>query len=319
MKSLRKRVTFSLIMGAALGMAAAAHAKPVTVVTIDDKAVFPESITSTKAGDLIIGSTSKGAVYRAKAGSAKATLWLDPAKTGMRTVLGVFADDASNTLYVCSIAPPAAAGAARQLELAAVRTFDLKTGAAKGNYPMTDPSTAFCNDIAVGKDGAAYVSDTPNAQVLKLAKGASALTVWIKDERIASIDGLAVGDGALYVNAVRTNKLFSIAMNADGSAGAITELTPSLPLANPDGMRGLGGNKFLQAENSGTAGRITEVTVTGDKANIRVLKAAPGATAITKVGNVVWVNDAKFAYRPPNGPLKDQSPEPFVETAIPFK
>ena len=111
----------------------------------------------------------------------------------------------------------------------------------------------------------------------------------------------------------------SVAIGADGASGAITELTPSIPLANPDGLRGMGGNKLLQAENSGTAGRVTEVIVNGDKAEVRVLKEAPGTTAINKVGNMVWVNNAKGAYRPPNGPLKDQSPEPFVEYAIPFK
>src|ERR1700722_5080018 len=89
-----------------LGLAAigsAANAAHVDVVTIDDNGVFPESVTSTRAGDLIIGSFAKGAIYRSKAGAARATLWLDPVKTGLRSVLGVLADEHSNTLYVCSI------------------------------------------------------------------------------------------------------------------------------------------------------------------------------------------------------------------------
>ncbi len=82
-------------------------------------------------------------------------------------------------------------------------------------------------------------------------------------------------------------------------------------------MRALGANRFLLAENSVTAGRVSVVTVDGDKATLTVLKEAPGSTAITRVGGKVWINNAKFAYRG-NGPMKDQSPEPFTEYAIPL-
>lgn len=289
-----------------------------TVVTIADEQVFPESVTSTASGDLIIGSLGKGAIYRAKAGSDKATLWLDPAKTGMVAVLGVYADNASRTLYVCSVAPPAPAGAQRQSQYSALRTFDLESGAPKGSYPMIAPEKATCNDIDVARDGSAYVTDTGGGQVLRLNKGARALEVWAKDDRLAGADGLALGNDVMYVNSVTTSRLFSIAMGADGEAGAITELRPSMKLARPDGMRALGGNKFLMAENAWQVGRVTEVTVHGDRADMRVLKEDPGVTAITKVGRVVWVDNAKLAYRG-NGPMKDHSPEPFTIYAIPFK
>jgi sugar lactone lactonase YvrE len=290
---------------------ASAHAAAVNEVTIDDTGVFPESITSTKAGDLIIGSSAKGAVYRAKAGATHATVWLDPAKTGIKAILGVFADDRSNTLYVCSISPMGQQP--RQPQLSVLRTFDLRTGAEKGAYPMPDPDKATCNDVDVATDGTAYVTDTGNGRVLKLARGAKALTTWVMDERLGAIDGLAFGgDGTLYVNNVRTNRLFAIS-----KAGAVTELAPSMPLAGPDGMRSLGGDKFLLAENNVMTGRVDEVTVKGTTATVRVLKEQPGVTAITRVGNKVWVNNAKFGYRG-NGPMKGQSPEPFTEYAIPY-
>ncbi|HWA23048.1 MAG TPA: hypothetical protein VG735_11685, partial [Caulobacterales bacterium] len=263
----------------------------------------------------IIGSNNKGAIYRAKAGSAKAAIWLDPAKTGMRTVLGVYADDASNTLYVCSASPY---GQPRQAEFSALRTFDLKTGAAKASYPMIDPDKAVCNDIAIDKDGAAFITDTAGGRVMKLAKGAPALSVWFQDDRLEGIDGIAFGDRGLYVNTVGTSRLFRIEKRADGTAGALTELTPSLPLKGPDGLRALGGEKFLMAESTPTSGRVSEVTITGDKAELRVLtNDAPGVTAIARIGDRVWVNRAKFGYR--KGPLQGQSPEPFVEYVIPYR
>ena len=296
-----------------------AQAADVDVVTIDDNGVYPESVTSTKAGDLIIGSFAKGAVYRSAAGATRATLWLDPKKTGLASVLGVFADERSNTLYVCSIVPPEARKQPELLrpELSALRTFDLKTGALKANYPMPDPDMALCNDIGVGKDGAAYITDTTGARILRLIKGGTTLEVWAKDDRLAGADGVAVDKDVLYVNTVTTSRLFRIAIGHDGSAGPVVELQPSIPLNKPDGMRSLGGNEFLMAESAPVVGRISEVTVNGDKAVLKVLKVDPGVTAMTRVGKKVWVNNAKFSYRT-DAALKDKSPEPFTEYAIPL-
>ena len=114
-----------------------------------------------------------------------------------------------------------------------------------------------------------------------------------------------------------TGRLFAIRMGMDSTPGEITELKPSIPLNRPDGMRSIGGNKFIMAENAAEVGRVTEVTVNGDQAEVRVLKVDPGVTAITKVGNKVWVDNMKSAYRG-NGPMKDKSPEPFTVYAIPL-
>lgn len=311
----------TILLGAAfafISVPSSARAAEVDVVTIMDNKVFPESITATTSGDLIIGSAGKGAVYRAKAGSDKAETWLDPAVTGMLHVLGVFADNASNTLYVCSIAPPATADTPRQTKYAALRTFDLASGAAKNNYPMIDPDKALCNDIDVAKDGTAYVTDTGGGQVLRLKKGAAQLEVWAKDDRLLGVDGISIGHNVIYVNNVATSRLFAIPISGGGAAGTLLELQASMPLAHPDGMRSLAPNRFLMAENALDVGRITEVTVEGDKAIVKVLKVDPGVTSMIKVGNKVWVDNAKFAYAP-NGPLKDKSPEPFVIYAVPYK
>lgn len=282
-------------------MAVQASAAEVDTVTIDDMKVGPESITSTKAGDLIIGSSGKGAIYRAKAGSDKATLWLDPAKTGIVSLLGVFAHEKSNTLYACSISP--FGPGPKRPELSVLRAFDLKTGADKGAYPMIKPESAFCNDVDVAADGTVFVTDTGNENILRLGKGGKALEVWAHDQRLGGADGIAIDGRTVYVNTILSGRLFSIPITASGAAGPLLELKPSLPLASPDGMRALDRNRFLMAENTG---RISVVTVTGDKAEIRELKNDPGVTAITRVGNRIWVNNNK-------------KPEPAKLYAIPLK
>ena len=297
---------------AALGLGSAAHAAP-QPVTIADTNVFPESMTATKSGDLIVGSSAKGAIYRAKAGASKAELWIDPKTSGIAALLGVFADDKSHTLYACSVAFGAPPDKADQLS--ALRLFDLNTGAAKAAYPMPGGAKALCNDIAVAKDGSAYVSDTLGGQVLVLKTGAAALATWVKDPKLGFIDGIAIGgDGSVYVNTVTTGHMYRIAMGPGGSAGEITELQPSVKLGGPDGLRSLGGLRFLQAENG--VGRISIVTVSGTTATVTPLKEGePGVTSAASVRGQVWAINAKMAYRR-DPALKDKDPNPFVVEPI---
>ena len=293
---------------AALAVGAVAHAAP-QPVEIDDKGVFPESMTATAAGDLIVGSSAKGGVYRARAGQAKAELFIDPKTTGIVAVLGVFADDKANNLYVCSAAfgaPPDKADS-----VSALRLFDLKTGAPKASYPMPNGAKALCNDIAVAKDGSAFITDTLGGQVLVLRKGASALATWVKDARLASVDGIAIGgDGAVVVNTVSSGHMFRIPMIKGGAAGEIAELTPSVKLGGPDGLRAIGANRFLQAENQ--IGRISVVTVSGTTATVTPLKEGePGVTSAAVLKGQVWTINAKFAYRR-DPAFKDKDPNPFL-------
>ncbi len=307
----------SVAAAAALLLAAApAVAAPASSVSLPGTRLFPESITATRNGDLYIGSYGNGGVYRAKAGASAAALWLDPAKTGIKTALGVFADESQGVLFVCSISSQEVA---RDPASQFLYAFDLKTGAPKAKIAMPDPAKAVCNDMDIGKDGALYVTDTGTSSIYRLGKGGSKLETWITDARLAGIDGIATaGDGGFYVNSVTVSKLFHIAMGADGKAGGITELKPSLPLAGPDGMRKTAGDRFLLAENSATSGRVSEVTVNGDQASVRVIKQDPGVTAMTLIGNRVWIDNAKFAYR--TGQAKGaEDPGPFVIYSAPLR
>ena len=307
------KTTLLAALLAAAGLGAAAHAAPPAPITIDDTGVFPESMTATAYGDLIIGSSAKGGIYRAKAGQPKAELWIDPKTSGVSALLGVFADDRSRTLYACSVAlcaPPDKADA-----LSALRLFDLQSGAAKAAYPMPGGAKALCNDIAVARDGSAYVTDTLGGQVLVLRKGAAALRAWIKDPRLAFVDGIAVGgDGAVYVNTVTTGHMYRIPIGPGDVAGEIVELQPSVKLGGPDGLRSLGGMRFLQAENQ--VGRVSVVTVSGTTATVTALEEGePGVTSAAMARGQVWAINAKMAYRR-DPAFKDKDPNPFLVEPI---
>jgi sugar lactone lactonase YvrE len=125
----------------------------------------------------------------------------------------------------------------------------------------------------VAKDGTVFATDTTGARVLRLKKGASALDEWAADKMLlATADGIALlADGAVYVNSVGQGTLLRIPVKADGSAGTITKLETSKPLQSPDGMRSVGSRTLLLVEG---AGRLDEVTITGDKAEVKILKAS---------------------------------------------
>lgn len=261
-------------------------------VQIGDKGVFPESITSTADGTLIAGSVGTGQIYRAAPGATTAEGWIAAVTDGPTAVLGVYADEANNTLWACYADLAMFAGQGGKASV--LRSYDLASGELKSAVPLGDGT--FCNDIATTADGTAYAADTAGGQVLKVAPGATTAELFIKDEALASLDGLSFGpDGALYLNGVQTNKLFRLAMNADGTPGTLTELTLSQELNGPDGMR-FGEDGVLYLAENGSA-QVSAITFDGDKANIAVVAKQDwdAPTAVTKVGDTLWVVEAKFS------------------------
>jgi len=280
-------------------------------ITFADGRIFPESLTSTKNGDLYFGSLGLDSVYRATSKSSQATTWIQPKSNGLTTVLGVLADEKAGVLWVCASASGGRNGAPYVGETA-LKAFNLKDASFKASYAF--PGNGLCNDIAVAKDGTVYATDTTQARVLRLKKGANALDVWAGDPMLlATADGVAIlNDGNVYVNSVGQGTLLRIDVKADGSAGAITKLETSRPLQQPDGMRSVGSRTMLLVEG---AGRLDEVTIDGNKAEVKVLKEGmTGPTAVTLTGGMAYVVEAKLNLR--NDPSKD--PGPFKAIGIPY-
>ncbi len=290
------------VMGVALFAA-----QKITEISVNQpKDLFPESVTSLKDGTIILGSVP-GGVYKIKPGETEAKPFIAREGNGFTTVLGVFADEKANTLWLCNTGP------------GVLKAFELGTGKAKGSYPM--PAGAVCNDIAVSENGTAYASDTAGAKIFLLKKGATALEQAAADPLLAGADGLAFGDkSTLYVNSVTANKLLKLDLGADGKATKVTELKLSGPLGAPDGLRAIGKNKFVQAENGNAAragGRLALVTVDPktNMATIRTLKEGMQATpATTAIKGMAWVVEGKQDYR--NGKNKGQDPVPYKLYAV---
>ena len=304
---MRRALAVAAIVAAVCGVQAADRAE----ITFADGRIFPESLTSTKNGDIYFGSLGQDSVYRARSNESQAKTWIQPKSNGLATVLGVFADEKAGVLWVCTSTTGGRNGQPVAGETA-LKAFNLKDASFKASYAF--PGNGLCNDIAVAKDGTVYVADTTQARVLRLKKGASALDVWAAEPMLlAGADGIVLlADGNVYVNSVTQSTLLRIDVKKDGSAGPITKLETSRPLQGPDGMRSVGSKTMLLVEG----GRLDEVTINGNKAEIKVLKEGmTGITAVTLTGGTAYVAEAKLNLR--NDATKD--PGPFRAMGIPYK
>ena len=308
----RHALRVSALFPIAILTAASTFAAQPTEIVLPGKGIFPESITSTSDGTLIIGSLGHGNVSRIAPGKTAAEEWIKPGTGGLNGVLGVFADETGKNLWVCSN------NLENKGEATSVKSFDLKTGAPKGTYPLPGDN-ALCNDIATAADGATYITDTRQNSVLMLKPGSKSLELVAKDPLLAGADGLAFGDtNLLYVNSVSANKILRLDLGPDGKSKGIVELKLSRAIDRPDGMRAIGKNRLLLAENSGKMSIVTFEGPGMQNAMIKTIKegleSTPGVTA-TK--GMAWIVEGKLNYR--NDPaLKDKDPGTFKMFAVPL-
>jgi glucose/arabinose dehydrogenase/mono/diheme cytochrome c family protein/sugar lactone lactonase YvrE len=279
---------------------------------IPGEKIYPESITSTADGRVIIGSIGARTIYVVKPGAASAEPWIQPDNETELGVLGVFADEKANTLWACFSSIHDAAPSV-------LKTFDLKAGALKERYPLPT-ERAFCNDIAVGDDGTAYISDTNNMEVDRLAPGSHQLQVWTGNGGFGPkggvLDGISVLGNRLFVNTLETNKLFTVPIEADGKAGAITEVKLDHAIHNPDGMRSFGNESVLIVEGGGK-GWLSRIKIVGDSGQVTPLKEGypDGAVSVTVVGTTAYVLEGQLSalFGPPD---PQRVLKPFHATAV---
>jgi sugar lactone lactonase YvrE len=315
---MRIRRTLALT-GCAAGLLAActtvsAASEPADITIVGSR-VFPESIASDAAGNIYVGSNG-GTIYRALAGTTKAEPWIVPSEAnGLRSLFGVFADDGHKVLWACSI--PNLFAQPRETGTSVLKAFDLATGALKASYEFPADKPSACNDIAVARDGTVYASETLSGRIMALRPGAEALTLFAEGQDLVGIVGIAIaGDGAIYINNVRQNLFQRVNLNADGSYAGLTTLTLSDKLNGPDGLRAMGGNRFLQAEGPG--GRVALIEVDGDSATVTPVKtgleSSPGVAQVGAIGYAIE-GKSNYMFDPA---LRDKDPGPFVLRAFPL-
>jgi sugar lactone lactonase YvrE len=273
-----------LAAGIAL-LAGFALAAPAAEILIADAKSQPESLTVAPGGVLIVGSASTPFVYKVRPGSTTAEKFVDASEEGPGTFFfGMLADASTNTLWTCQLTP--VAGGTPVKRHTSLRGFDLSSGMQKVRWNLPGDNST-CNDFSVGPDKALYISDTANSKIYKLPAGASTAELFLEDRALYGIDGITFLNGTLYVNNVFSNNLYRIPVDAAGKAGQPVDIWMDQPIKGPDGMRAANG-KLIVAENG--SGKISVITVKGDKASVEVIKEGlKTPTGVEPAGDLLWI------------------------------
>ena len=278
LSALRLAVCIALLTGIA-------QAAPAAEILIIDAQSQPESLTVAPGGILIVGSASTPFIYKVRPGSAIVEKFVDASAEGPGTFFfGMLADAATNTLWACQLTPLAGTTPVRRHT--ALRGFDLTTGAQKLRWNLPGDNST-CNDFSIGPDKALYITDTANGKIYKLSMGASAAELYLEHRTLMGVDGITFLNGTMYVNNVIFNKLYRIPLDAAGKPGQPVDIWMDQPIKGPDGMRAVNG-KLLVAENG--SGKISVITVNGDKASVTVIKEGlKTPTAVEPAGDIIWI------------------------------
>src|SRR3954468_20223652 len=198
----------------------------------------------------------------------------------------MLADPSTNTLWTCQLTPvPNTTPAQRHT---ALRSFALSTGTPKIRWNLPGENST-CNDFAIGPEKALYVTDTANGKIYKLPAGASTAELFLEHRALMGVDGITFLNGTLYVNNVISNNLYRIPVDAAGKPGQPGDIWMDQPVKGPDGMRAANGKLFL-AENG--SGKISAITVNGDKASVTVLKEGlKTPTGVEPAGDTLWFTE----------------------------
>ncbi len=216
--------------------------------------------------------------------------FIDSGTNGLVSVLGLWADEARQTLWACS--SDAGNGRLTGRAPVGVKAFDLKTGVAQGSYEF--PGGGFANDLTFDAQDNLYVTDSWTPRILRLRAGGSKLEEWINDPQLGveqwSLNGIDFdrSSNVIYTVNQRAGLLFRIAIKPDGRAGAVTLIQTSQELRRPDGLKVIGPNTLATAE--GGAGGLSIISVNGDMAHVRRVPAAlDGVTTFALYRGSAWV------------------------------
>jgi streptogramin lyase len=293
------------LAGALLALAAMAATAAPPVVQALPEDWYPESVASGPDGSFYVGSWRQGAVARLKPGVApKAEVLVKPGANGLANGQGVLVDARHQALWVCS----GSSGFTTVPQTpSALKRYDLATGAPRASYAM--PDDGYCNDMAQDAAGNLYVTDSFHPRVLRLAPGATALTVWKEDPALAGtgpykgLNGIAVDGGRnVYVSLVAAAPyLLRIDLGSGGQAGEVTRIEAPRVLKNVDAIRAWKPGRLVLFESNAFGdgpygGQVTVARVEGVKLGLQTVAAGlndPSSGAV--LGDRVYFIESKYA------------------------
>lgn len=280
-----------LILGACATLRQAAP-PPAAALELPDR-FHPGSAVIAPDGRVFVSSITTGRVMVFAPGESSARDFIDVAKAGVDSAMGIKVDSAQSRLWVCT----ASFGVDRTPgeHPTAVLAFDLKSGALLQTLPL--PDGGLCNDLAITRSGALVVTDSFSPRLLVMRPGANKLDVLMRNAAFQppaggfGLDGvIELGDGSLLLTKNTAGELLRVT-DPFGKSPTIAKVNTSRPLANADGLvLGVDGKIYVAEPNfAGARGSISAITLEGQNARIDTVAeglATPLGVLVTTAG--IW-------------------------------
>lgn len=293
------------------------------IIPLPGSRFFPEGIAADSRGGFYVGSLTEGRIVYLEPKSHKVKPFVAAGTNGLVTVVGIYVNAKEDLLYVCSSDPGFGnlTGSAKPA-LLAFRTAD---GSPAGRFEL--PEGGFCNDIAELDDGTILATDSFNPRIYAVRPGSNKLSTWLEDDVFKGkgfqLNGITSLSGDVFVVRYATGTLYRIAVNADGYAGKITEITLNRPLKGPDGLKVLnaGTHELLVVEggglSAGSRGLLSKVKIQGTNGTVSTIADNLNVPTTASIRNgTAYVVEGQLDH------LFDKSagaPDPFQIVRIPVR
>lgn len=310
MQARRRRITALVGLAAAAltagtlagsGPASAGEAAP--AFDLPEAGVFLEGIgVDRRAGLVYVSATNRdGTIYRGKAGSGRLEVWVPP-RAGDNG-RGIDVDDRGRVFV--------AGGPSAE-----VRVFD-RSGRLLAELPTGEPGS-FLNDVIVGPDGAAYVTDSSLPRIWRVSRehGRWTIALWrdVSDTvpytaplNDFDLGGIVVTPDRRYLLTTQgtTGRLW----RADLRTRAVVEVpVDGAPLLTADGIVLRGRTLFVVQNFARQVSRLSLAEGWGSARTVAVLTTPADRTFTTAklVDGRLFAVDSKFGFPPAAAVAEDR-------------
>lgn len=306
----REKHVIGFVLVLLLGCAGAAHADPVALARTRAGPVLVEALAFDHHDRLLVSSVHLTGIYRL---SENGALRRWSARATTQGVFGMVADPTRHDLWAASSG--SAHGGDRDARPALLR-FDLRNGRLKQTFLAPEGAKSF-GDVALGPEGAVYVSESGGGRVFRLRPGAVALEAIADLGARGSPQGLAASpDGKVLVFAGYGSGLHRV----DLATGVSTRIdTPTgVELRGVDGIV-RDGASLIAVQNGVAPPRVIRVrlnaewtTIDGVEVLVRDGGMQEPTGGVVRDGAFVFVSRSQWTDFGEDGRSKSAAPDPVV-------
>lgn len=208
------------------------------VVKVNSPSQYPEGVEwDAENKRFLVTSLRKGEVGAVKDDGSYTTFGNDPR---LICSVGIELDPARDRVLVCNSDGGAGEKSSKETtgKVAALAVFQLSTGKLTNYVNLAEGKEGgrFCNDIAIDKDGTAYITDSFSPVIYKVDADYKASEL-INDPTFTgpafNLNGIVVKDNYLLVDKMNSGQLFKIPLDDPKS---FTEVKLTEKLEGADGM-----------------------------------------------------------------------------------